>query len=64
VRCMYWLEGLLGIILILSPYVARFAADRPALYTDVIIGVLMVLLALIGLSVPMRPSRSDTVARS
>ncbi len=47
-RYWYWIQGLLGVALILSPYVGRFAADRPALYTDVIIGVLLVIVALAG----------------
>jgi hypothetical protein len=58
VRCWYWIQGLLGVVLILSPYIGRFADDRPALYTDVIVGVLLVIVALAGfLSTAGRPAR-------
>ena len=60
-RVMYWVQGLLGVILILSPYVEKFAMDRAALYTDVIIGVVIVILALIGL---LFSARSPVMTRA
>ena len=46
-----WMEIVLGVVLILAPFVGRFSAVHPASYTDVIVGVLLVLLALFGMKV-------------
>ncbi|MGE5140293.1 MAG: SPW repeat protein [Rudaea sp.] len=36
---MYWLTGLLGILLIISPFVLNFRGDMPALWSTVILGL-------------------------
>ncbi len=44
----WWIEGLLGAALIVAPFVGRFTELHPASYTDVVIGVLLVVWALVG----------------
>jgi hypothetical protein len=44
----WWIEALLGVVLIAAPYVAHFTALRAALYTDVIVGAVLVIWALVG----------------
>ena len=44
----WWIETLLGAVLIVAPFVGKFAAFRPSTYTDVIVGVLLVAWALVG----------------
>lgn len=44
----WWMEGLLGVVLIVAPFVGKFTALHPASYTDVILGVLLVAWALVG----------------
>jgi len=47
-RYGYWIDAVLGVILIVAPYVGRFAQDRAALYTEVVVGILLLTWALIG----------------
>jgi hypothetical protein len=47
-RYGYWVDAVLGVILIVAPYVGKFAQDRAALYTAVAVGVLLLVWALIG----------------
>lgn len=44
---MYWLTGILGILLILSPFVLGYRGDTPALWSSVILGVVVVVLSAI-----------------
>ncbi len=37
----YWIDALLGLILMVAPFVANFAQDHAALYTDVGMGILL-----------------------
>ena len=46
---VWWKEALLGVVLIVAPFVGRFSSIHPASYTDVIVGVLLVVLALASL---------------
>ena len=47
-RYGYWIDAILGLILIVAPYVGKFAQDHTALYTDVGVGALLVLWALVS----------------
>ncbi len=44
----WWIEGMLGVLLIIAPFAGRFTELRAALYTDVILGILLVIWALVG----------------
>ena len=44
----WWIEALLGVVLIGAPFVGKFTELHPASYTDVAIGVLLVVWALVG----------------
>lgn len=44
----WWIEALLGVILIVAPFVERFTELRAALYTDVIVGIVLLVWALVG----------------
>ena len=46
----WWIEALLGVILIVAPFAGKFTELRPASYTDVIVGALLVVWALVGYS--------------
>ncbi len=42
---MYWLTGLLGILLIISPFALSFNGDMPALWTTVILGLAVLIVS-------------------
>jgi len=44
----WWIEALLGVVLIVAPFAGKFMELHPASYTDVIVGVLLVVWALVG----------------
>jgi zinc transporter ZupT len=44
----WWIEALLGVALIVAPFVEKFVQFRPATYTDVILGILLVVWAVVG----------------
>jgi hypothetical protein len=44
----WWIEALLGVVLILAPFVGKFTGMHPASYTDVIVGILLLVWALVG----------------
>ncbi len=44
----WWIEALLGVALIVAPFAGKFTELRPASYTDVGVGVLLVVWALVG----------------
>lgn len=47
-RYRYLIDVIFGLVLITAPFVGRFSADRPALYTDVGMGVLLLAWAIAG----------------
>lgn len=44
----WWVEALLGLLLIVAPFFWRFTEFRAATYTDVILGILVIVWALVG----------------
>jgi zinc transporter ZupT len=44
----WWIEALLGLVLVIAPFVEKFTEIRTAAYTDVIVGVLLLVWALVG----------------
>ncbi len=40
---MYWITGILGLLLILAPFVLGYSADPTALWSDVVLGAIVVL---------------------
>ncbi len=42
---MYWLTGLLGILLIIAPFVLSFQSDPPALWSTVILGLAVLIVS-------------------
>ena len=46
----WWIEALLGVVLIVAPVVGRFTGLHPASYTDVIVGILLLVWDLVGYS--------------
>ncbi len=44
----WWIEALLGAVLIVAPFAGKFTMLHPASYTDVIVGALLVVWALVG----------------
>ncbi len=44
----WWIEVLLGAVFIVAPFAGKFSELYPASYTDVIVGVLLVVWALVG----------------
>jgi hypothetical protein len=44
----WWIEALLGVVLIAAPYLGHFTGLRAALYTDVLVGAVLVIWALVG----------------
>jgi len=47
-RYGYWIDAILGLILIVSPYVGKFAQDHTALYVNVVVGILLVVWAIVS----------------
>jgi drug/metabolite transporter (DMT)-like permease len=48
---LWWIQALLGVVLIVAPFVGRFSSIHPASYTDVIVGVLLVVLAIASMQI-------------
>ncbi len=46
----WWIEALLGVVLIVAPFVGKFTAMHPASYTDLVVGILLLVWALVGYS--------------
>ncbi len=44
----WWIEALIGVLLIVAPYVEHFTELRVALYTDVVLGAVLLVWALVG----------------
>ncbi len=47
---MFWITGLLGLALALSPFILGYASHGIALWTSLILGAIVVLLSIIGLN--------------
>ncbi len=47
-RSRYLMDVVLGLVLVAAPFVERVARDRPALYTDVGMGALLLAWAIAG----------------
>lgn len=47
---MFWITGILGLTLSLSPFVMGFAGHGIALWTSVVLGAIVVVVSLIGLA--------------
>ncbi len=44
----WWIEATIGVLLILAPFIERFTQVRPALYTDVVLGIVLWIWAAVG----------------
>jgi uncharacterized membrane protein HdeD (DUF308 family) len=44
---MYWVTGILGILLIIAPFVAGYTNDPAALWSNIIIGAIVVIVSAI-----------------
>lgn len=44
----WWIEALLGVALIVAPFAGKFTELHTASYTDVIVGALLLVWALVG----------------
>ena len=42
---MYWVTGILGILLIIAPFVLGYRTDSPALWSNVILGIIVLLVS-------------------
>ena len=49
---MYWLTGILGVLLILSPFVLSFSNDMPAFWSSVVLGVIILVVSAIKGLIP------------
>ena len=47
---MFWITGILGLLLGLSPFVLGFANSAIALWTSLVLGVIVVVASIIGLA--------------
>ena len=48
----WWISALLGVVLIVAPFVGKFTALHAASYTDLIVGILLLVWALVGYTSP------------
>ncbi len=44
----WWIEALIGALLIVAPFAEKFAQVKAPTYTDVIAGIVLVVCALVG----------------
>ena len=51
---MYWITGILGILLIFAPFVLGYSGDSPALWSNIILGAIVVIVSAIKGFVPDR----------
>ncbi len=49
---MYWITGILGILLIIAPFVLGYSADMPALWSDVVLGLAVLIVSAIKGLIP------------
>ena len=49
---MYWLTGILGILLIIAPFILGYRGDSPALWSNVILGAIVVIVSAIKAYIP------------
>ncbi len=50
-----WISMILGIWLIISPWVVRFSGDQPATWNAIIVGIVMLVVGLYGAYYVRRP---------
>jgi hypothetical protein len=51
---MYWITGILGILLIIAPFVFNYTSDPAALWSNIILGALVVIVSAIKGFIPDR----------
>jgi len=51
---MYWLTGILGILLIIAPFVLGYSSDSPALWSNIVLGAIVVIVSAIKGFIPDR----------
>jgi len=44
---MYWITGILGILLIIAPFLLGYRSDSPAMWSNLILGAIVVLVSAI-----------------
>ncbi len=44
----WWIEATIGVLLIVAPFIERFTQVRAALYTDLVLGILLWVWAAVG----------------
>ncbi len=49
---MYWVTGVLGILLIIAPFVLNYSTDMPALWSNVILGLAVLIVSAIKGLIP------------
>jgi hypothetical protein len=49
---MYWLTGILGILLIIAPFVLGYSSDSPALWSNIVLGVIVLIVSAIKGFIP------------
>ena len=51
---MYWVTGILGILLFIAPFVLGYSSDSPALWSNLILGAIVVIVSAIKGFIPDR----------
>ena len=49
---MYWITGLLGILFVVAPFVLGYRTDSPALWSNIIVGLLVLIASAIKGFIP------------
>ncbi len=49
---MYWITGILGILLIIAPFALGYSSDMPALWSDVVLGLAVLIVSAIKGLIP------------
>ncbi len=49
---MYWITGILGILLIVAPFVLGYSSDMPALWSNIILGLAVLIVSAIKGLIP------------
>ena len=42
---MYWITGILGILLIIAPFALRYSSDIPALWSNLVLGIAVLIVS-------------------
>ena len=51
---MYWVTGILGVLLFIAPFVLGYSSDSPALWSNLILGAIVVIVSAIKGFIPDR----------